>query len=155
MKRFAVIPPTGGLIFLIVAAFLACGDQGPTDSQALDLSGTWSFTDSLLNWGRGKTCTSGRGTLTITQAGATFTGSLTDETTCLIIDTTNLGLRAGAISNGTISGSQVSFEVAFCKYVGTTSDGNPPTQMTGTETCILHWGSTDSSQIDADWQVSR
>ena len=48
-----------------------------------------------------------------------------------------------------------SVEVAFCKYVGTTSDGNSPTHMTGTETCILHWGSTDSALIDADWQANR
>ena len=145
---------------IIVAALapLACGgDEGPTNaSQAMDLTGTWNFTDSLLNWSsfRTKTCTSGRGVLTITQTGTTFSGSLTDDTGC-IADTTGLGLRAGPISAGVISGDQVSFEVAFCKYVATTSGGSPPTRMTGTETCLLHYGITDSTTYDGDWQASR
>ena len=142
--------------FLVSVALLGCGGDGSSVDPNEDLSGLWSFSDSLLNWGRGKTCTTGRGTLTITQqTGATFGGSLTDETTCLVIDTTNIGVRAGPISVGTISGSQVSFEVAFCEYVATTSDGDPPTQMIGTETCILHFGSTDSSFSNSDWQATR
>ncbi len=143
--------------FLVSVALLGCGDGGSSSvDPSEDLSGVWSFSDSLLNWGRGKTCTTGLGTITIKQTGATLSGTLTDETTSLVIDTTNVGVRAGPISVGTVSGSQVSFEVAFCEYVATTSVGDPPTQMIGTETCILHYGTrNDSSFSNSDGQATR
>ncbi len=141
------------ILLPILLIAVACGDNGPDSAQ--QLTGTWSFTDSLLNWSsfRSKTCTSGSGTLTITQSGNILTGSLTDETAC-IADTSGLGLREGSISNGTVTGNQVSFEVSFCRY-GATTSGDPPTMMTGTETCVLHYGVTDSAMYDGDWHASR
>jgi hypothetical protein len=143
-------------VFLLVMFVLGCSDDdGSPTGQTMNLSGVWAFTDSLLNWGgRTPQCTSGRGVLTLTQAGTSLTGSLTDETGCLT-DSTNLGSRAGQIVAGTVSANQVSFEVAFCQYVATTSGGDPPARMTGTETCLLHLGGTDSVFYGGDWQASR
>ena len=142
--------------FLVSVALLGCGDDGSTVDLSEDLSGVWSFSDSLLNWPsfRSPSCTSGSGTLTISQVGTTLTGSLTDDTRCLVTDTTNLGDRAGSITLGAVVGGQVSFEVAFCEYQAATS-GSPPTLMSGTEVCLLHLGGTDSVFYDGPWQATR
>ena len=143
---------------------VACGeDSGPTGTpEVQSVVGTWALTDSLLNFGinRPIRCISGRGTLTVVANAQGFGGSLTDETLCLTVDDTSatgemsgLGERAGSIS-GTTDGNSISFEVAFCSYEGTLS-GNPPNAMSGTESCFLHIGTTDSIFYGGNWEAMR
>ena len=143
--------------FLVSVALLGCGDDGSTVDLSEDLSGVWSFSDSLLNWPATRPptpCRVMRGTLTITQVGTTLTGSLTDENQCLVVDTTNVGDRAGPITLGSVIDDQVTFEVAFCEFEATTS-GSPPTLMSGEEVCLLHLGGTDSVFYSGPWQATR
>ena len=123
MRRNRLSPITA---FLVSVALLGCGSGVDPSGE---LSGTWNFSDSLLNWPSTRPpspCRVMLGTLTITQVGTTLTGSLTDENKCLVVDTTNVGDRAGPVTLGTVIDGQVSFKVAFCEFEATTSGMEMP-----------------------------
>jgi hypothetical protein len=148
------------LSLLIVAGMMAaCGDDSggggsPTEPQVLSIAGTWTFSDNMSNAASGISCTA-TGTVTISQSGTNFTGSVT-ATTGVCTDSfgnaiDNTGTQS--LTGGQISGNSVSFQLPFCQYNGTVS-GNPANAMSGTQTCTLDVGGI-SYQFTGTWQGSR
>lgn len=136
------------------------GRSGTPEVQSI--AGSWTLTDSLLNYsfGRPIRCISGRAALTIEPRDVGFGGTLSDATLCLTVTDTSatgemsgLGDRSGTVS-GTTDGDTISFTAAFCTYEGRLS-GDPPNRMQGKEECFLHLNATDSLFYGGDWEATR
>ncbi len=132
---------------------LACGCSDSTGGGSPDLTGTWSYSDSISTTvGTVVNCTSS-GTATLTQSGTTLTGTIvttqgkcTDAAGASIGNTGTLELSAGQIN-----GDQVSFQVPFCQLSGTISGAN---SMSGSESCTLPIG-IQALAFTGTWQASR
>ena len=142
-------PSILGICFLVA---LGCSDS--TGPAPLDLSGVWQYSENISAPSVGVSCTSS-GTVTVNQSGANFTGiAVAEEGICsdsqgTVID--NTGTQS--ISGGQVRGNTVSFQVPNCQLTGTVS-GNPPNQMSGTETCTIALAGSNIT-FTGTWQASR
>ncbi|KKW14594.1 MAG: hypothetical protein UY55_C0006G0003 [Candidatus Jorgensenbacteria bacterium GW2011_GWB1_50_10] len=144
MKRFLIVPT--------LTVMLACG---PTEPRIPDISGLWSFTASVANPTISWSC-EGNGIFNITQTGETFAGSyeLKSAACTTPSGTVNLGLTAGALSQGTINDQRVTFsDDRGCNYGGELI-GSPPNKMSGNASCLLTLGSAAAS-FTGTWQANH
>ncbi len=132
---------------------LACACSDSTGGGSPDLSGTWSYSDSISTTVGAVINCSSSGTATLTQSGTTLTGTIvTTQGRCTdafgtSIDNTGTLELAG----GQIDGDQVSFQLPFCQLSGTISGSN---SMSGSESCTLAIGGQVSA-FTGTWQASR
>lgn len=105
MKRAAFV--------IAVALSLACSDSsGP---KIADVSGAWSYNVTGLAGG-GLSCNIGGVTVTLSQTGATFTGSFgSGVLSCGSAGTFNF--TGGTVASGTVSGNAVSFNFGTQDWV--------------------------------------
>ena len=96
-------------ILAAITTLAACGDS---TSPGPNLGGSWLYSVSNLTSGS-VTCSSSGTTLSITQSGATFSGSYSGGTlTCLTPSGSSSGLiGTGAVVSGSLSGNAVSFDL--------------------------------------------
>ena len=147
MKDRLVVPVT------LCAAILVCG-CGSTEPQILQIGGNWQFSNQVSSSTAIISCSSS-GTAALTQTGSNFTGII-NATQGICTDsfgntTDNTGVEQ--VSGGQVNGTSVSFQVPFCQASGTIS-GDPPNQMSGTESCTLAIEGR-SFQFTGTWQASR
>jgi len=146
---------------------LACG----SDSTAPEsISGNWTFSDATSNARLSGSCHA-TGTISITQTGSSFTGTvISGSNSCTVGTQSSTGSIAGsAIGDGRITAPAVSFtdntlteadletlvtkRGGACKYTGTIS-GSPVNRMTGDETCTVALLDTYFG-FSGTWQLSR
>jgi alpha-tubulin suppressor-like RCC1 family protein len=113
----------------LVAALVACGqDIGPAGVP--DLSGQWVFSQWLL-LGPEDEC-GASGTFVLAQTQTSFTGTVMAQGptsgTCAVIPPT------GAIQDGRLSDSSITFSYGLCHYAGTAQGANVDS-LAGTFTC--------------------
>jgi len=113
------------------ALFLSLGCSDSTGPKLAAVAGVWAYSTTNVQ-GSGANCSSTGTILTLTQSGATFSGTYAGGTlTC----TTPLGpvvqqIPTGVVANGTVSESAVSFNFDTSDWTNTGSiSGNT---MTGT-----------------------
>lgn len=114
-----------------LAMVTACGTE-----PVADISGQWDFSELIENASGSITC-DGLGDLLLDLAGGSnrVTGQRALTTTCTgapagFEDTVG-GVRS--ITNGELSGQELSFEANLCEYEGTLDEA--ATQLSGTVTC--------------------
>ncbi len=132
---------------------LACGCSDSTGGGSPDLTGTWSYSDSISTTvGAFVDCTSS-GTATLTQSGTTLTGTIvTTQGRCTLSANTFTDYTGTLeLSGGQINGDQVSFQVPSCLLSGTISGSN---SMSGSESCTLAIGG-QAFALTGTWQASR
>ena len=107
------MPVTKILALIVVAlsaAFLvvACsGSDNPTSPTPANVAGAWStYTEQLTDAGGAGTCYD-TATVTITQTGATFTGTLTQVGTCVVPGRTNDNSGTFSMTAGWIRGDSI------------------------------------------------
>jgi hypothetical protein len=120
---------TLGLLALALVLSLGCSDS--TGPKIAAVAGVWAYSTTNVQ-GSGANCSSTGTILTLTQSGATFSGTYAGGTlTC----TTPLGpvvqqITTGVVANGTVSESAVSFNLDTSDWTNTGSISG--TTMTGT-----------------------
>jgi hypothetical protein len=145
MRRFCI-----GLIGL-----LACGDDDGTGPGLAEVAGTWSA--SLSMTGDGVNCSSSDPTqLTLTQTGATFSGSFSGgELFCTAPGSTGaVPIGSGSVINGTVSGSTISFDLDTPDFhhEGSVS-GN---SMSGTVEWVIDFGLPSGEvTLNGTWEAER
>ena len=109
MKRFSLMVP----LALAAALFTlgACGGES-TGPEIPKVDGSWTL--SLTNMsGSGMSCDWSGATMTLTQSGATFSGSYSGGTlTCRSGgESASSPVGSGSVVNGTVNGTDVSFQI--------------------------------------------
>ncbi len=136
---------------------LACGCGDSTGGGSPDLSGTWSYSDSISSTEGAVVDCSSSGTATLTQSGTTLTGTIVTtqgQGTCTASNTSSeYKIGTLELSGGQVDGDQVSFsfQVPFCQLSGTISGSN---SMSGSESCTLAIGAQVLA-FTGTWQASR
>jgi len=130
------------VIGLVAALATACGSDNPAGPSIANVAGTWRITFTNMS-GSGVTCSTTAIDYVITQSGATFTGtsSSTYTFTCTDgVNTISQSVTGGIITNGQITGTSISFDLATnaAHQTGTLS-GN---SISGTSTWTLDLGSS-------------
>jgi hypothetical protein len=123
------------MFFPLAITFLAaCG--GDTSGPGNNVTGSWLYSVSNLTSGS-LTCSSSGTTLSITQSSSSFSGSYAGGTlTCLTPSgSSSVAIGGGAVVSGSISGSNVSFDLDTGDWhnTGTINGGS----MSGTVTVQL------------------
>ena len=148
------------LAVALLPALTACGgddDSGPTGPSTAQIAGSWTYAFSNITGSSGTTnatCSAGNVSIDIDQTGSTFTGSyFAPSLTCTSPSgTVTDGPFAGAIVNGSINGTAVSFDfdTSDWRQTGTVS-GN---SMNGTVTVRFQ---VDASQLvlSGNWSAAR
>lgn len=124
----------GALAAISAVGILACG--GSTAPAVLDVSGTWSYSDSVTAVAQNVTCLM-QGTLVIDQTGAKLIGPEHFSGSCKYVGGATEGHVGDGTMVGSVDGSQVSFtmhQASLCDFNGSIS-GNPPNRMAGSVTC--------------------
>ncbi|HEU4680291.1 MAG TPA: hypothetical protein VFS51_01015 [Gemmatimonadales bacterium] len=146
MRRFCI-----GLIGL-----LACGDDDGTGPGLTDITGTWSATLSNLN-GDGVSCSSTDPTqITFNQTGATFSGSFSGgELFCTAPGSTGaVPIGTGSVINGTVSGTNLSFDLDTPEFhhEGSVSGSS----MSGTAEWIIDFGlPAGEVTLNGTWEAEK
>jgi len=137
------------LLFLLIGA--AC-DAG-TDPNTADVSGRWTFTETLEDVPHGISCTDS-GSYDITQVGDTFSGLYYQRGACITPTGTVDNTDSGTVHAGRVIGRTVRFMVtANCDYEGS-ADGEPATTLAGRGVCILQ--DVDRTlNFSGRWQATR
>ena len=146
-----------GVAAMAVAMVLAagCDDDDGMGPEAVDLTGTWTYSATNLAGG-GLTCSFTGIQATVQQSASTFSGTTQGGSYLCESLLGNLGADLGAqtISGGTIAGSDVGFQidgVLLFTHSGTVS-GN---SMSGT---VVATGSVDpvgQVALSGSWTASR
>jgi hypothetical protein len=141
-------------------AFAACVLYACSSaSSAVSVGGPWQLADQVQTIPSAPLffdCHS-ESRIDVDQSGATFTATVVAGTELCggtIAGSQTSSTTSATFSNGQIRGSSVDFkDNGGCSYTGQIS-GNPPTAMSGTETCVVPVsGGTDT--VTGNWQMSR
>jgi hypothetical protein len=108
----------------LLALGAACSDETTTPIlQSSQFNGTWSFTETLQDtvWNVGASC-EGIGTLVISNANTTFTGtlSLLGARSQCVDDSGAAYVKPGSsdLTDRVVSGNRISFRTDTCSYDG-------------------------------------
>lgn len=132
---------TLALIPLALVLSFGCSDSsGPKNDS---VSGIWAYSATNVQ-GSGANCNSTGTILTLTQTGATFSGTYAGGT---LACTTPIGpvqqqIPTGVVANGTVSGSAVSFNFDTSDWTNTGTFSG--TTMTGTLVVRVTFGGTSA-----------
>jgi hypothetical protein len=141
---------TASLIVLLARCGGDSGDSlGPT---SYDVTGDWLYTESVGDAAFGLFCADSGG-IQITQNGPRFTAVGLQEGQCSGPGGTVPFADSFAITQGTLSGSRISFSIDPCPYTGTVY-GAAPDSAAGTVTCTLSSQGT-TLHLTGTWRVRR
>ena len=126
-----------GLVAVLATLIAAAGCSEDSSGPNINLTGSWTYTATNIS-GSGVSCNVSTSSMTLTQTGNTFTGSATGQIACVAGGQSVSNPFQGQITNGTITGNAVQFELstADARHIGTVS-GN---SMSGTLTLSLNVG---------------
>lgn len=148
------------LLFVAVAlAIAACSSNGtPTGpSGPPNIAGAWTFNFSYSNSTVGGSCIAQGASVTITQAGSTFTGLFTAGTqTCSAPGSSApFPLTGDVLTDGQLNGLSVSFATqGGCNVTGTVGDGASPSSASGFVTCVVVLSGQNYTYTGA-WSMTR
>jgi len=145
---------------MVAALLLACKEGGGTLAPVVyDLEGTWTFEETVTDSPNDITC-EGQGTLSLTQTGTAFSGTVTETGTCTVgSEVTDIsgsfpvtGTVTGLVMTMTDNGVEIP-----CTFNGTLSGsirGSPPTRLAGAERCT---GTVQGVTYDlrGTWEATR
>jgi len=136
-------------------AFVACDDDDGMAPSDVDVSGTWTYAAEGLTGG-GLTCSFTAVQATITQTGASFTGSTQGGSWLCQSALGSLGddLDPQTVAAGTVAGNDVSFRIdglLTMEHVGTVS-GNT---MSGTVTATGTVEPAGAVSLAGSWTATR
>ena len=139
------------LLVPFILLLAACGGDGggPTGPTA-NTSGAFVFRETLADQADAISC-SDRGTITIAQSGASFTGTVTQTGTCFgpAGSTDNSG---SSTISGQVTGTTIEFGMPGCRYQGRVG-GDPINAAVGTLSCTTQQGG-HTFAFAGDWQFS-
>ncbi len=123
-----------------------------TSAPVANLDGAWQFSEILKSDTHEIGCNTS-GSVTLTQAGASFSGTTQVQSTCFGPEGSfdNSGERA--ITGGQINGDTVTFQIPFCSYRGRII-GSPAVRITGTGTCTVQMAG-QPVEFQAEWQAGK
>ena len=138
-------------LFALCTGAAACSSG--TETNLADVSGRWSFTETLEDRLHGYSCID-TGTYEIRQAGDRFDGLYAQHGVCStpagLVDNTD----SGTVEAGRVIGRTVRFMVtANCEYEGTTS-GMPAAAIVGRGICVLQDVSR-TLNFTGNWKATR
>ena len=128
------------------------GTRVSITEEPLALAGLWQFSEILTSETHDIGCNSS-GSVILSQAGASFGGTVQVESTCLGPGGSIDNSGEGAITGGQISGNIVTFQIPFCSYQGRII-GSPPVRITGTATCTYQLAG-ERVEFQAEWQAGK
>lgn len=143
-------------LFALSLSLLGC--KGATDNTPnYSLTGTWRQSGQFTDAASGDSHIP-LGEYHLTQSGMTFTGSGSQVGIC---STPNHSDYTGPLSDGSkftvteglVSGMQVSFKTSICSLTGSFENGNPD-RMTGTGTCDYTFNNV-AYHFTGVWQADR
>jgi hypothetical protein len=137
-KRAPALLHTRPVTLCIVAAALACGgDQLTVPGTAIDVTGTWSYFETMTNTSQQIACED-YGLLVISQDGAQFEATVNQAGYCTSpgggFDNSSSGT-----THGTATDSGISFQVGPCDHHGRFSN-TPADSAAGPVTCRIQSG---------------
>lgn len=138
----------------IALSVAACGDS-PTTPSVMDLSGTFSYEESLSTSNDSVFCNGG-GTLSLQQAGTSGSGTLTSTGTCVSSPTSDHPYtHSGAITELAVrrlsdSNAEISFRTPMCRFDGVAVRGTQTTQLAGNMVCQNGLG-TVTAPLNGNW----
>jgi hypothetical protein len=103
-----------GALGLALSLLAACGGDSPTGPTTADIAGTWRITFTNMS-GSGVTCGTSAIDYVVSQSGDTFSGTSNSTYTLSCTDGVSSGsevLTGSIITNGHVSGSAISFDLA-------------------------------------------
>lgn len=132
---------------------LAAGCEAGTDANTADVSGHWTFTETLADAVHGISCTDS-GTYDIAQVGDTFSGAYYQRGACVTPTGTVDNTDSGTVQSGRVIGHTLRFMVtANCDYEGSVS-GMPATALAGRGVCVLQ-DVNRTLNFSGNWQATR
>jgi hypothetical protein len=142
-----------GTVGLIVLLTRCGGDSGnPLEPTTYDLAGVWSYAEILGDAALGVSCADA-GEILVTQNGPRFTAVGWQEGQCSGPGGIAPFADSFAITQGTVSGSKISFRIDPCPYTGAVY-GAAPDSAVGTITCNVSSQGT-TLHLTGTWQVRR
>ena len=138
-------------LMLAVTACIELPNGEPDEERAIDVSGPWRYSATFTVPSFTTTCVEA-GNLTITQSGATFSGTWTTTGSC---DPPRAELTAGgsgSVSAGRITGTSIRFMGSdACSFEGVIAE---PHRMSGTASCAFSLGAQQHTATGT-WQAER
>lgn len=124
------------------ALAVGCGtDTGPPP-PGFDATGDWTYTAQVQDSSGGITCDD-HGLLSLTVVGSNASGRAYAAERCAGSGVLLLGDSAAIpILGGTLSGSDIAFQIGECSYSGTVFSAGAQVKAEGTVSCELHVGGT-------------
>lgn len=151
MRRAAQLLVPAFLIAPLLILASCDDDSGPAEPPA-EFGGVYLLRYTLNNDPLEISC-SATGTSTILQSGSTFTGTFAQTGEC----TSPVGSEdfsgEGLITNGSVSGTQVHFEVEECRFDGTVV-GTPPNGGSGDVRCTFADDGL-TFEMEGNWAVTE
>ena len=123
-----------------------------TSAPVANLDGAWQFSEILKSDTQEIGCNTS-GSVTLTQAGASFSGTAQVESTCFGQEGSFDKSGERAITGGQITGNMVTFQIPFCSYRGRII-GSPAVRITGTGTCAFQVRG-QRVEFQAEWQAGK
>jgi len=142
-----------GTACLIMLLARCGGDSGnPLEPTTYDLAGPWSYAEIIGDAALGVSCADA-GEILVTQNGPRFTARGWQDGQCSGPGGIVPFADSFVITQGTVSGSKISFRIDPCPYTGT-AYGAAPDSATGTITCTVSSQGT-TLHLTGTWQVRR
>jgi len=138
---------------ILLTLLTGAGCDAGIDPNTADVSGRWTFTETLEDVAHGISCTDS-GSYDITQVGDTFSGVYYQRGACITPTGTVDNTDSGTVHAGRVIGRTVRFMVtANCDYEGS-ANGVPATTLAGRGVCVLQDVDRTLS-FSGTWQARR
>ena len=137
-----------GALGLVSACYASAG----TEPNTVDITGTWTFTESFNDVAHGISCAD-TGSYEISQMGTAFSGTYTQRGVCPTPQGAVSNADAGAVTAGRMAGHTLRFAAPNCAYDGSV---NAPAgdRIDGHVACELR-DSTQTLSFAGSWKASR
>jgi hypothetical protein len=123
-------------VHTLAVLLAAAGCDAGTDPNTVDVSGHWTFRETLEDVAHGISCTDS-GSYDIAQVGDKFSGAYYQRGACITPTGTVDNTDSGTVHAGRVIGRTLRFMVtANCDYEGSAS-GMPATALEGRGACVL------------------
>lgn len=140
-------------VHTLAVLLAAAGCDAGTDPNTVDVSGHWTFRETLEDVAHGISCTDS-GSYDIAQVGDKFSGAYYQRGACITPTGTVDNTDSGTVHAGRVIGRTLRFMVtANCDYEGSAS-GMPATALEGRGACVLQ-DVNRTLNFSGTWRATR